>query len=679
MDSIDLGMQIGLVAAGAISSVVYDTRIRPASESWLHGASGLLGPSAHMRSRSSGNIERQADHGHPCDPDNEESNFGGIDGKEDSPPLSIYYTARERNRSEGHELAGYAHIYNVHVPPYLASQSNLASTSYPQLQERRRQRSFSGGESGAFHAEPRRQTSSSGIMNPSVKESSSGLSSPGAPVAWDNFNWRATSSVYSSQPSQPRSLLSSQQNSLRGITTLRERLHHRKVSTPSGDVINVPPSRAKSIDLDNLEQQTIDTEYHSSNESLKERELAAAEARIVSLPRANTLPKHSRFKEDLEQISAEIARTNPFRRRVTTLDGGSEWNRASQAVFDNQATSIWEKALREHSQEDAALSHTRLGSNSPGPLDHEVNRRSTSARKPSQRPSLEGTQKDLSVEDWQGTHLQAHLAAYKLPSHAEESETKRPIKAIKPSASIPSTSSWTRYPSHTRSERSMSPAGELDQVYVRDFANMTPVPTTERQHSAKSKESASPGRRMLSSIKQTYRTQTQELHRKLADEARGHRSSVSEGGVLEYPELELLGPTSPPFPSPDIDARLERETVVNEMNQPEAFAIDPNPHAKHDSSEEGARGWLKLYADCVQDPGVCDAPSSAVGLSRSVSEEIGPSDVRVREVGLGGGSGSGSGSSELRASTLDFKRSLELNEEKARQRVMDLTPRKWEV
>lgn len=481
-------------------------------------------------------------------------------------------------------------------------------------------------------------------------------------MALDNPYWRAASSVYSSRPSQSVSLLSSQQSSLHHVTTLQERLHRMNGSRHNEDIISVPASGGNSVDFDKLERQSKDTEYHSSNESLMQQELAAAETRIVPLPRAKTLPTKSRFKEELEQISAEIALTNPFRRRVSNLDGNGEWSRASQALNDYQATSIWEKALREHSQEDAALSHTRLGSDSRGPLDLEAD---GSSRKASNLPDVGGARENLSVDDWHGTRLQARLAAYKIATSEQKSGEKRPVKAIRPSASVSRASSWTRYPSHTHSERALSPASESDQVYTRDFANMTPGISPERQRSAKAKGNGSLSKGIVSSLKQIYRTQSQELQRRLTNEARGHRSSVSEGGVLEYPELEMLGTISPPIPSPDEDEEAERVGAFQNANQSQI--VNQGSRAIRNPSGEGAKGWSKLYADCIEHPGASDTSCSAAKLNRAVTEGVGPTET----VGARKGN-EGSGSSELRKSTLDFKRSLELDEERARQRVLGL-------
>jgi len=663
----------GPTEVSATLSGVYDARIRPASESWLHGASGLVGSSAHTKSRLGNQLENSRNHSHACIPDTEESCFGGVDGKLDSPPVAICRPERTRIYSEGDKPTGSDHIYNVHVPSRLASKPFQTSISYPQLLESRRKRSFSSGGSGAFNAQPPQQTSSSDSASSSFEASSSGLPNLGFPIVCDNFHRQATSSVYSSQLSQPGSLLSSHHNSLHRITALQERLSYIKSSTPSEEIISVSASRGKSIDFDKLEEEGKDTNYDSSDDSFMQRALAAADTRSIPIPRANTLPTKSRFREDLEQVSAEIALTNPFRRTMSNMDGNGEWNRASHAINDNQATSMWEKALREHSQEDAALAHTRLGSNSPGPLDRDTIRRSTSGRKPSYRQDLAGTQKNLFVDDWHGSRLQARLAAYKMPAPAHRLEGKRPLKTIIPSASAPSITSWTRYPSHTLSERSMSPAGKPDQVYVRDFANLIPEPIPKYQNSGKTKGNLSLSQNIFSSIKQLYRTQSQELQRRLTNEARGHRSSVSEGGMLEYPELEMLGTSSPPMESPDIDATINMVEILRKASQRKAPTSDISPDTKPDLPEEAAKEWSELYADCVVHPGKSEESSSDVAVVRHASEVIRSSNVRTRNVGSG--SGSDLGSSELRASTFDFKKSVEFHEEKARERVLGPTRR----
>ena len=692
--------------SNVIQPVIYDTKIRPASEQWLHGASRLLSPKVHSKQTSH---QRYQDNEYPhhCDPEDEEMTFGGIDGEDDSPPESAYYNAKTRASSDGNEAG---HLYNIYVPKQLVSKSLLPATSLPQLQEPRRDRSYTSEESSKlFSVIPRRQLSSEMVTSK-------------IPKAWDNHRPRAASSVYSSQP---ESRLSSRRDSLVQFNSLSDRVQQYKDYNSHEGIISVPASRLRAVDVGKPEHQISDPSFHSSNESLTKRELAAAERRISSIHRANTLPKSSRFKEELDQISAELTLTNPARRRFSNLDGSSDqrsqsissprslhslsfndegtsvWGKAvreharlslspskslSRLSINNESTSAWEKALREHALEDAALKHTRLGSYSPdllgdteiGPKDEHI------SRKPSARPSLYRNQAHLSVEADHGPQLQARLAAYKLPTFHPTSKRKRPmINEVKRSSSAYPIGSWSRYPSHSRPERSSSPAGVQDQVFARDFADMTPKSVQNTSPHAKldprkRKKSMNFGKHMLSQLSRLYKSQSQVLQRRLANEARGNRSSISEGGMLEYPELELLGRLSPPLPSPNIATKVAmEERVQSEIRQ----AMQGG---------EDAKEWSKLYDDCVVPPPPSEMGNSPVRspVGSSVaspmvspmrsSEEIGPRDVYARGRdgdGTSDSRGPGSRSSELRASTLDFKKSLELHEGLARERMLGFMER----
>ena len=505
-------------------------------------------------------------------------------------------------------------------------------------------------------------------------------------MAWDNPGRRATSSVYSSQP---ESLHSSRRNSVLRITSLQDRVQQFKDHQTSENIISVSPKRMRSVDLDRLERRTGSTSFHSSNESLTNKELAASERRISSLPRANTLPKNSRFKEELEQISAELALTNPPRRRFSNLDGSGDWRSPSVSPGIGEATSVWEKALREHSREDAALSYTRPGSYSPdpdrlGPMDVGPKNEAPSSSRTSTRPPLYRGQDHISVGAGQGSNLQARLTAYKLPIYVQTPKQRPLLDETQRSTSTYPMGSWARYPSHSRPERSSSPAGLQDQVFTKDFADMTPgntpgsSPTRQcsKLDKSKRKKSVSFGKNMIGSLTRLYQSRSQELRRMLANEARGHRSSISEGGVLEYPELEMLGSLSPPMPSPDIDNKNELEEIIRSEIEAKAGGsrciAPPNSEADQDVKQ-----WSKLYEDCVVPP-----PPSVFGTSptstrsKRVSAEdgpkdsaaAGPKDAKARQA-------EESGSSELRASTLDFKKSLEEHEGLARERALGLMER----
>ena len=105
---------------------------------------------------------------------------------------------------------------------------------------------------------------------------------------------------------------------------------------------------------------------------------------------------------------------------------------------------------------------------------------------------------------------------------------------------------------------------------------------------------------------------------------------------------------------------------------------------------EDAKEWSKLYEDCVVPPPPSEmgnspvrSPVGSLVASPMVSpmrssEELGPRDVYARGEGGDGARESGrpkSESSELRASTLDFKKSLEVNEGLARERMLGVMER----
>lgn len=650
---------------------VYDTRIRPASEQLLHGTSGLWGHPVHSKhgnTHSTTHTHTSSSNGHCCNPGSEEILFGGIDGKDHSPPTSEKQAGdvtRQRGHSEGSD---HVHLYNMHIPQRLVSKPLLPSVSLPQLQHPRRDRSYtSGGSSRKFSVIPRSQASSS------VSNGGKQFRTPATHLT--------TSSNYSSgslPPSPPDSTLQ--------IDSLSDRLYYLEVFQPNEEVMSVPASRPKSVDLDNLERRTVETSYHSSNESLMNRELAAAETRIFPLPRANTLPKNSRFREDLDRISAELALTNPPRRRFSNLDG-------ARSPADEDATSMWERALREHSQEEKAISHSRIGSTSadsvaPRQLDPKT--AASTGHKARKRSSFLHTNDRRVPEPLEGAHLQAHLGAYTLPPRRENARKRPTLEGIQKSPSTIRASSWARYPSHTRPERSTSPAGVSDQVYSHDFA-ISPPGTGPK---VSSEDELSPldngkkgiskgmtfGRQMLSTISSLYKSQSQELQRRLANEARGNRSSISEGGALEYPELEMLGSISPPMPSPDIVTKLQLEEQVRKASKPQSNAQTHGTQSGQVSRKQ-SQDWAREYQGCIhpqskwpiQTPAVNPREYDTKWPKETVDEALEAASIAPRKASTAidpkDTPPGGSGYADMRASTLDFKRSLELDEWKARERI----------
>ena len=134
---------------------------------------------------------------------------------------------------------------------------------------------------------------------------------------------------------------------------------------------------------------------------------------------------------------------------------------------------------------------------------------------------------------------------------ASSVELTTPASAPQKSRIGTSLESWSRYPSHTRAERCGS-AGRADAVITRDFAiDINPeeiyeIASPGSKHTAKSTEKhpkALPKTRSMtfSGIVRYYSN----LFHTSGFSGQNRRTSITTGGRLEYPELEMLSPQLP--------------------------------------------------------------------------------------------------------------------------------------
>ena len=124
---------------------------------------------------------------------------------------------------------------------------------------------------------------------------------------------------------------------------------------------------------------------------------------------------------------------------------------------------------------------------------------------------------------------------------------------------------WSRYPSHTREERTGS-AGARDDVKTRDFAydinplniaaessdnDITDGKSKKRGKKQKRRTGKLPKSRsmMFGGLKNYAKMFTRSSSAEFISSGKGHRSSISAGGALKHPELELLPPVFAPMPS----------------------------------------------------------------------------------------------------------------------------------
>lgn len=524
----------------------------------------------------------------------------------------------------------------------------------------------------SFAVRRRRQSTKGDSMEEDYKKYQNQASSS----SYDNPNtyrhWHPTpidngSSVYASQAASPSS------NSLSSIARLpkilNEMVYVRSTSpanSQSHSIKNLSkfekgPLEALEVDL--MKRCPTDTSsFHSSTDSFRAKELAAAESRIIiPKPRAYSSPKISRFTEELdEEIYVIPRRASAYPvighdRRSTSREldgsGSDEWYTEGKRKgygysfvapkSDNLAHS-WENALQNYAEEaspniqkvktDAAVDRTRL-----------------------MLPSH--TRRDVSTSS---TVSEDPLSAYDFTIYGESTEGiagaddnsvlhRRQQQRLFSQKSPPA--SWSRYPSHLRSARGAA-AGAEDKVIVRDFSEEAGA----KLEVGKDGKSLNPplgktksrsmtfGKSMLKKIGTLYLSKSATFR----SFEHGHRSSISAGGKLEFPELELLPPIFTSEPLKQIPS-MKSEPSLTESVFSHGDSVAPtlqDPFAKIEiANERDAKAWSRVYADCVT-----EYPRE--------TEDLG--DVE-----------------DLRSSTLVFQAAMEDDAKKAREEALRAANQTW--
>ncbi|PVI07885.1 hypothetical protein DM02DRAFT_666355 [Periconia macrospinosa] len=195
------------------------------------------------------------------------------------------------------------------------------------------------------------------------------------------------------------------------------------------------------------------------------------------------------------------------------------------------------------------------------------------------------------------------------------------------SDSIETVGAWGRYPSHSRDERTLS-AGHLDSVQTRDFALEAAInfatgkdrktredgvdpaerpvspPLLPGEKKRKKKignmrmvksNSMTFGKSFLRNYTKLFKSQSIEFQK----HGRGHRSSISSGGTLEYPELELL---------PDvwrrgiIEERSGEHSHSSSDNKDENEGHDSGKKGKEMAREQDSRSTLRPLNSIISQP-----------------------------------------------------------------------------
>lgn len=215
-----------------------------------------------------------------------------------------------------------------------------------------------------------------------------------------------------------------------------------------------------------------------------------------------------------------------------------------------------------------------------------------------------------------------------------------------------SLASWSRYPSHTRADRSGA-AGPADHVVARDFAiDVHPADlhdaaehepdTPKSKRTVTSKHSAGSLPRSRSSVFLDVVRYYGNLFTTGGSTAQNRRTSVTTSGWLQHPDLEMLPPitaSEPHFPHHDhhfkehlhqLEQHFE-EHMKHDIEQVEAEAakLIYHPNRRHANSGSSSEGSPFRQGSIFGQSSGAKRASTFVGPNDELDEEIMPTVVHA--------------------------------------------------
>lgn len=592
----------------------------------------------------------------------DEQDFGGIDGHNSEDLAGSGKLTTMEDSAAGADCIA-EEIRNIVIPPRSKSQWLHPAASVPQLEEASdlSQHKSSGSYSRTYSTQNDKghRRSSSGFFNGEFRIPSRRL----VP--------NAGSSVYTSQRGSIDSSLSKYSEHITSLPQQTEQMavfdlscQPSKLWNSSLSTTSMTGSPLERLESNLSRRRTIDTaSFQSSTDSFILQELAAAAMRIVPKARNFSGPMSSRFKEELGfepyNIKEKRGRSRAEKYHMKgfsprNCDGRDDIDPAlkehgfvNNVVEKNEGgltAGLWERVIHNHNEE------------SPLDRDKSIRRDHTSFHKG------EGFRKFLA----QGT-VQMHDSdseAMFRSNRVKLGTPHTPDSSVKPHRKVMgrSTDSWARYPSHSRKERSSSPAGSADQVRTFDFAP-TPVSSMHNK-SVLGKKQKSRSMTFSKTIFKSWNNLYKSHSGHLKPFDHGYRTSMSVArGELEYPELEMVAALSPPTELPRKNSHGRRPVAPDYA--PSILSQDSGAYG----GERSAKDWSRLYADCVQRPHEPDVEASSHDISpvsETSQEAVQESLLNLperREI-------SSASESHMRASTLDFQKSLKIREAEAREKVL---------
>lgn len=338
---------------------------------------------------------------------------------------------------------------------------------------------------------------------------------------------------------------------------------------------------------------------------------------------------------------------------------------------DTGVSSIRDRALRDHAKSDSPLPQIMQVSNEAPTTRKSSDSRTQGGAERKIRPGLQ-----RGLEYTSSGSLQGH------PRPNDDSDLNRPIaintylsgdKTVLINTGTTAAPSWCRYPSHNRVERSFSPAGIADNVVSRDFAiEFRGFGITDEQKETKSprkkkSRSLTFGKSIVNTLSQIYSIDLRRQHK-------GHRSSISVGGKLEYPELEILPQLSPSLRPLDVVAQQDINSGLRAMHPITSKQSIVEASYPFQESINGAKSWSKSYEDCVHHPVDGDERRSGGNTSRILRSRAASDSARNDS---NNGELSPHSGGDMRRSTSDFHRSLQYYEAKVKEGALQAVDNAW--
>ncbi|OCL11825.1 hypothetical protein AOQ84DRAFT_422197 [Glonium stellatum] len=640
------------------------------------------------------------------------------------------------------------HLYNMRISQHLRSASVMSST--PSCQSPRYSQ----------HGRTRSSVSSASKHPPRVrhdrKTSSSGFASTKIPITWGQVirtgshdqpeleRQDETSSVYSSRPQSPRDSISEPTTNVSYVFSQAETTMNTTLDLTDHAfaIVQEPsiPSKPKPSDGPSKSEPFLVGELPRPSPSSQLLESPAAMSVNSS---TSSLRKVSKFKEEFSP-SPPSKKGKKRKSALTFLRPRPDLHSKSEACFfdgptDNRETSrerrlshslvslkaeqatlehnhhdtspMWERALKAYQEERSTMF---LSPNKALAVSGSPFRERSSSVGRLKAPSIPSNIDPLEIPKSSPGESPAHSpTVWGISDPFAPNSTNMKARLHGKNKSSSSLKAWSRYPSHTREQRTRSASHE-DKVKTRDFAFETSsakltssgsdkvrIPTGKKKKtfSGISKSSSMTfGKNFLKNYTRLFRSQSAEFRK----HGHGHRSSITTGGLLDYPELEILPEVwhrgvavaeesieLAESPAKDHDTSVEPTSIIDDTKVESLRHSDPveNQALHVDGTADvfgptvNARAWSHFYKSCVDYPRSTSIDSDAFVLGVSESKGFLPQSetskslpARLKHIKNDSLVSvlSERSVSSVRRSTVDLVQSLQQVERRERERVLKM-------